>query len=580
MDFFNGHLLRGAWGEQRVLRSSSEAYADTRLQVGLSSAPGGIAGAGWRGGVSVHPTGIVVAWVGRRVSVEASLPAALDRSSFGLIVADVFSERSHAVWPEIRGEFAVVLWEPAKAQLYLVSDPAHSVSIYYGVSHDRSVHFGTHLAGVARALGTSAVLDEDWLLSFAVGASREPGSTCLESTRVVPGGYLAECNEDGILLRRYWRPRSSQVLVRDSDVVDEFQARLKTTLTGVLTDCAAPAVALSGGLDSSSILRALIDLHPASVTAISFQQPGSAYPDESHYARSAVRGTAVPMYVIHQQSECDLGEVLEHASEPESIERLPLLLSVAKKAAEVGCPVLLTGAFGDVVAGFAGKGRPCPATSATGDPIPGALDELRASARRLLAQRRVRVAWSTVVKDLDALIRAPRDWSSALNRLTVGSELWHTSSWPLHVLFANYIPDVVSSAQRVSRLIESLTGVAVIHPFSDLRLLELGSALPEGLRYGEEGDRVVLRRAMKDSLPDSIRLRRTKSEYSQFFGRFFRQALASQMLSGEVPAIARVTSRSWAGVRAEASHSRHSVLRSVFRIAVTGAWLRQLGVDG
>jgi asparagine synthase (glutamine-hydrolysing) len=64
-------------------------------------------------------------------------------------------------------------------------------------------------------------------------------------------------------------------------------------------------------------------------------------------------------------------------------------------------------------------------------------------------------------------------------------------------------------------------GIEELHPYYDLRLIEFCLAIPEDQRAGTNCIKYVLRNAMKGLLPESIRTRLTKAEFSETFVRLF-----------------------------------------------------------
>ena len=57
-------------------------------------------------------------------------------------------------------------------------------------------------------------------------------------------------------------------------------------------------------------------------------------------------------------------------------------------------------------------------------------------------------------------------------------------------------------------------GIEERHPFYDRRLVEFALSLPESQRTQAGESKPVLRRAMRGALPDSVRLRRDKADFS------------------------------------------------------------------
>ena len=61
--------------------------------------------------------------------------------------------------------------------------------------------------------------------------------------------------------------------------------------------------------------------------------------------------------------------------------------------------------------------------------------------------------------------------------------------------------------------------VEVRAPFLDRRLVELAFALPEDQRWRNDQPKYILRRAMRTLLPDMIRTRATKADFSHVFAQ-------------------------------------------------------------
>ena len=65
-------------------------------------------------------------------------------------------------------------------------------------------------------------------------------------------------------------------------------------------------------------------------------------------------------------------------------------------------------------------------------------------------------------------------------------------------------------------------------PFFDRRLIEFAFALPEEQRWRDDQTKYVLREAMRGLLPDSIRLRRTKGNFTYMTRESFARECAGE----------------------------------------------------
>jgi len=69
-------------------------------------------------------------------------------------------------------------------------------------------------------------------------------------------------------------------------------------------------------------------------------------------------------------------------------------------------------------------------------------------------------------------------------------------------------------------------GIEQRHPFTDRRMIELSFGLPEDQRL-RKNQKFVLRRAMRGLLPEMVRRRQDKAEFSETLFRAVRRIIAS-----------------------------------------------------
>ncbi|MCP9762943.1 asparagine synthase-related protein [Lacihabitans soyangensis] len=80
----------------------------------------------------------------------------------------------------------------------------------------------------------------------------------------------------------------------------------------------------------------------------------------------------------------------------------------------------------------------------------------------------------------------------------------------------------MSVIEQQNTVMKSL-GVQAIHPFLDKRLVEIAVAVNSETRFAEGNCRGTLRYAMKDILPETVRLRTSKADFSHYFMKYFEQ---------------------------------------------------------
>ena len=123
-------------------------------------------------------------------------------------------------------------------------------------------------------------------------------------------------------------------------------------------------------------------------------------------------------------------------------------------------------------------------------------------------------------------------------------------------------------------VIEAATGVPLYDPFADCELIRIGGSVPWNLRHGPEGGRVLQRRAMKGLLPDLIRLRQDKSNYSALYGRLAARAVESSEFQAGSRHIEYLLHSTWQRTSHRAASAPFLVLEAIYRVGLIGAWLQ------
>jgi len=82
--------------------------------------------------------------------------------------------------------------------------------------------------------------------------------------------------------------------------------------------------------------------------------------------------------------------------------------------------------------------------------------------------------------------------------------------------------------QEVDNQYEAHCGLEGRSPFCDRRLIEFALALPEEQRWRDDQTKYVLRQAMRGLIPESIRLRRTKGDFTHLMKENFARQCAGE----------------------------------------------------
>ncbi len=173
------------------------------------------------------------------------------------VLAHLYEERGPSFVEELRGMFAVALWDAKRRCVVLARDRFGIKPLYYRLASG-SLSFASELKALLCQPDCSRDVDLDALDAFlAFGFVPAPLSIFREARKLPPGSVLV-CDLDraseGVSIETFARPRpaSTADLRTESEAVlsEELRARLTDSVRAHLVADVPVGVLLSGGIDS------------------------------------------------------------------------------------------------------------------------------------------------------------------------------------------------------------------------------------------------------------------------------------------------------------------------------------------
>jgi asparagine synthase (glutamine-hydrolysing) len=404
------------------------------------------------------------------------------------------------------GDFAAVVVDTQRRRLVCVRDHLGVKPLYYATHGQVFV-----AASEVRAVLAHPDVPEDVNPEAFVAYAEHwvvPESTLYKAINPLPMGSLVRVGVERVEPPvRYWSPTAEPD--RDptaSDLVEEYRCLMDEAVRDRLRSSAPVVICMSGGLDSTSVAaRALALSHAepglSEVRVASAVFPGHRRIDESHQIDAMERALAIPIRRVRPRprSPADLAAEVDRYRE---LPNAPNDMSPFIMRTDEGERVMLTGLGGDDWF-FAAAGL--EVMQAVRDwRLPTAIQ----AARRERAEGRYASAtgalWRSGVRpQISRIVRAGRGKTSPSGvpfaaRPMVG---WMRNS----VLGSRF----AALERRTSEL-----GFEVRHPLHDVRLIQLALRLPDRMRTLDGDPRWLPRRAMGGRLPEQVRIRREKAEFS------------------------------------------------------------------
>jgi len=437
------------------------------------------------------------------------------------------------------GMWAFVLWDAERQTLFGSRDRFGVKPLYYRLDGDR-LAFASEpwvLRGDEPRPSRAAVrdyLEQGWL--------DHDEETFFAGVRRLPPAHNLFFGPEGLRIERYWRLEPKEAPADSAEAVRELfldAVRLQ------LRSDVPVGTALSGGLDSSAI-AVVVAAHgherQKTVTAY-FEDEGF---DERPHARAVVERTGAEAHWVSFTAEElveNLPAIIRAQGEPFGSTSIAAGWHVMREASRAGLTVMLDGQGGDeLFAGYrAAYGYRLADLLARGDvrelgrelgafwsqhgssPVEAAGVLARPFLpRRLGAAARARLKGSAALAhpDLGAVGRV-----SAANGNSFPDRLRRHLA---ETLGHRGLPELLRYEDRNSMA----HSIEARVPFLDHRLVELAYSLDGAQLIARGQTKAVLRRALTDLLPTTVRDRRDKLGFVTPEGRFMREALGE--LAAEV----------------------------------------------
>ncbi|WP_375597155.1 asparagine synthetase B family protein [Devosia sp. Naph2] len=452
-------------------------------------------------------------------------PHALD--DLGLVAMAVLRWGQRAA-TLLNGEFAIAIFDRREKKLLLLRDLFGVKPLYYR-QQDNCLAFSSMQSDLVHE-GDEP--DPNAMARFILGVDDDANATMFDTVKRLPPGHLLAMEMNGD-----WRLIQHRVPKPARFTGDWTAYQLRNRLDGAVRRRAAAAnkvgALLSGGLDSSAICGLAARASPGAILPVySFHYPPGSPHDEGRHieAMQGAHRLSVSRLSMHDFDPLlEVEPLIDPCADPVFAPGLGKLLRLYRQARSDGVTVLLDGHGGDEVISH-GTGLAVEFVRARRWI---ALWNLLGALQNLYGQSRVALYWDVLTAHtglrrfrsrrdqrhgggvaplafLDAAHRAEaarraKAWAdkyAGAQQSEAALHLWNISN-----------PAVARGFETLSRAATSQS-VELSFPFFDHALVEAALAVPghEKVRHGLT--RHALRLALAGILPDSVRWRRDKVDFS------------------------------------------------------------------
>ncbi len=465
------------------------------------------------------------------------------------VVLNAFLRWGNSCFARLRGMFAVAIWVRSAGRLVLARDRMGIKPLYYYL-RDGDIYFASELKCI---LMHPAVRRNICLagLNCFLSLNYVPGPFTLVDgvVKLMPGHFLEWRNGVHKLDSYISALGAVESPTSLDDACDELDNLLTQSLKEHLVSDVPVGIWLSGGLDSSTILRYASHAQPRQLQTFSITFHGRSF-DESQYLREVSGYFGTEHSEFNLDTNANLADAIEriayYSDEPGAdAGALPLWFLAQMTRNKV--TVVLTGEgadelfggyltyradrYGELVRKLPLRLRKAALALAVHLPVSDEKISFEYKLKRflqgsLLSPEMAHAFWNGTFSEAEKqrlfLFADPSPLEEVLAGMKVGSGLQRYLNFDQHY----YLPDdILYKVDRIS-MAHSLEARP---PFLDPRIVDFAARLPEHFKLRGAHSKYVLRRLMKGKLPPAV-LRRPKIGFDVPIHEWLRGVLRPLLL--------------------------------------------------
>ena len=469
------------------------------------------------------------------------------------VIIHLYEELGEESVASLRGMFAFAIWDERKQMLLVARDRVGVKPLYY-TNTGKALLFASEIKSLLVDPSVESRMSARGIDRFLTYYYMPGNETLFEGIyKLDPGHYLTVSNGK-ITKRQYWdlRFEISPRWTRFDDAVKVLQELLQRTVRDHMISDVPVGVLLSGGVDSTGVLRYAVEQCARQIRTFTVGFEGEDFPDERPYARLAAEryGALHQDITITAKDFQDLlPKYIWHMEEPICEPPAIALYFVSRLARESSVKVLLSGEGGDEAFGGYQTYRNLLLLEGLKSVFGPAKDLLRFGFQTLgrLGWKRIRRYGGLVNLALSQYyFSRTATPDTAFNRLKpilytrefasfLGEEMSDTPtrhlfeqfegqsnlSSMLYVDTKTWLPDdLLVKADKMSMA----ASVELRVPLLDYQVLEFAASLPPHFKVRGWSTKRILKAALEDSIPRAI-LTRKKTGFPVPYHRWLKKEL-------------------------------------------------------
>lgn len=234
------------------------------------------------------------------------------------VILHLYEERGRQCVEELRGMFALAIWDRRRRCLLLARDRVGKKPLFYSAG-DGSLWFGSETKAILQDPVVDRAVDYEAIDSYLQYQYVPHPRSAFDAIKKLPPGYTLSWNDGRVELQRYWKLsyRTPAATVSEATAAEAIrEGLLEATRVRLRSDVPLGAF-LSGGVDSSAVVAAMSEVATGTIKTFTagFDEPEF---DERQRARRVARLFATEHHEFQIQANAIeiLPRLVWHYGEP------------------------------------------------------------------------------------------------------------------------------------------------------------------------------------------------------------------------------------------------------------------------
>ncbi|MDO4183063.1 MAG: asparagine synthetase B [Coriobacteriia bacterium] len=431
--------------------------------------------------------GLIRNWENLAQQLQVNIAGCTRAQREEALVVAAFKAWGEEMGLHINGQFAVVLYDTEREELFATRDVLGAELLFYYLAADGRLLYGLTIADLFDQPGFVRQPNEE-LIQFYLGFSYVPGEETLFAgvSKLQPGGTL-RFGANGLQLGCFWElsfePDESKSL---DEWADEISDAMDASMLCVCDPDDQPDGFLSGGVDSSYLLA---KGRGRTGYCVAYEDQASNEAEEARATAEWLGRTFEGIEVTPEMFFATVDEFICAYEQPQA-DAAGLALYCAAKEVAKKSTLCFSGEGADEFFGGYGVYQNTKPFEGKQNPVYfGATQSMRTFDLKHYLKR----------------YYPNRDAADFMRQRGAGGRRYDTVSWMLYTDLRTYFE---ASILFNSTKIAKGTGLDIRMPFCDLRIFDIARRMPARFKAADGANKIALRRAASRVLPEEVAYRK------------------------------------------------------------------------